>query len=279
MRTSSNTVGARASRSCNSPSYCALAERFGSDWRKWPAEYQRPTGACRLRFRGANMPRNSAFTSGSNGNSIANSRVRAGRCRWCTTCRSASIPAGRTRGRGRTCWPRAASSGAAGRLQPARTELATAGVCAVEALRRRLRAVRFRPFAPRCGTPPDCGSITSWGCFASSGSPRAPSRLGRVRPLSGRRFAGHRRLGESSCGGVYHRRGPGHGRARRPPAARRAANPLLPPALVRAGEAGRVSAADHGRRDDPRPADGGRLVDGLRTWRRSRRPGWRPRTR
>jgi len=32
--------------------YCALAERFGSDWRRWPDEYRRPESAAVARFAG-----------------------------------------------------------------------------------------------------------------------------------------------------------------------------------------------------------------------------------
>ena len=32
--------------------YCALAERFGGDWRQWPAEHRRPTGPAACSFAG-----------------------------------------------------------------------------------------------------------------------------------------------------------------------------------------------------------------------------------
>src|SRR5690606_357912 len=98
----------------------------------------------------------------------------------------------------------------------------------------------------------------------------------RLRPLPGRRAARRARHRERPGRRGGRGRGPRHGRARGPRRAGRGRRPLLPPRLVRGRAPGGVARPGARRRDDPRPADGGRGLVG----RRRRRPaGGRDRAR
>ena len=196
--------------------WAAIAEEHGGDWHTWPEELRRPHGpgarplrrAARRRRR---LPRLAAVGAGpavhrrhrrhDRDPGPADRRRRRRRRRLGLAGRARR---GRQRRR------------AAGRVQLAGPGLGLAAADPVAAARRRLRAVhpvdprhhrrRRRPAdRPRHGAVP-----------AVVGAGRRLGRRGRLRPLPGRGPARHRRAGEPPRAGARRRRGPRHGRGRRP---------------------------------------------------------------
>ena len=85
--------------------YCALAERHGKDWRRWPAEYRRPDGAEVARFvtEEARRVRFHAWLQW-----LLDEQLGGGGARdraSSTICPSASTSPAPTPGAGRICWP------------------------------------------------------------------------------------------------------------------------------------------------------------------------------
>ena len=85
--------------------FCALAERYGNNWRKWPRGYRHPD---RPSSRVTAKPTRSAScsTNGYSGSSMNNSGVPAKSCRSSAISRSAWIPAGPMDGSGRISSPK-----------------------------------------------------------------------------------------------------------------------------------------------------------------------------
>ena len=171
----------RAARAIR-PGTARLAERFGGDWRQWPAEYRRPTGPAACGF-AKGHPAELRFHQW---------------LQWQLDCQLArasrtlplvhDLPIGFDPG-GADAWiwqDLLAKDCEVGRRPTPSTRADRTGNC-----RRLCRGSSappptsrlFRRFAPRRGTPPDCGSITSWACFASSGFPEGaePARGAYVR--------------------------------------------------------------------------------------------------
>ena len=139
----------------------------------------------------------------------------------------------------------------------------------VAAARRRLRAVH--PVDPghdgrrrRAADRPRHGPVP-----AVVGAVGRDRRRRRVRPLPGRGPARHRRPGEPPGAGARRRRGPRHGRGRRPRGHGRARRPVLPAAVVRGRRPGGVAGRGDGRHHHARPADRRGAVDRRRTSRSS----------
>ncbi len=164
--------------------YCALAERHGGRWTRWPEPLRDVAGPAVAAAR-RSWRRGWRSTPGSSSvapSSWARCGHRAGRGHGAG--RVARPRGGGRRGRrrrlgaGRRARHRGERRGAAGQLHPARAGLGAAAVAAGPPGR--------APAMPRCATccapcsptPTACGSTTSPGCGACGGSRRATARTG-----------------------------------------------------------------------------------------------------
>ena len=95
--------------------FCALAERYGGHWSRWPEALRHPGGPGVAAARAELAPRIAfhAWLQQQVQEQLGEVRGRPGRSGsgWCTTWPSAATRRAPTAGRCRTCWPAASGSG------------------------------------------------------------------------------------------------------------------------------------------------------------------------